>query len=106
MSAQAVSLAETDRLESLVVPFIPARRLGSDIDAQPLKDLGPDDAIGEGMVGRSAALRQVIEQLRMVAPTDASVLICGETRTGKELIARAVRNLSGRHALAFVMQLR
>src|SRR5258705_11422528 len=103
MSAHAVSLAETDRLESIVVPFIPAARPGSDVDAQPLKDLGPDDAVGEGMVGRSAALRQVIEQLRMAAPTDASVLICGETGTGKELIARAVRNLSGRHPHPFVI---
>jgi formate hydrogenlyase transcriptional activator len=102
MSAHAFSLAETDRLESLVVPFIPAVRPGSDVDAQPLKDLDPDDEVGEGMVGRSAALRQVIEQLRMVAPTDASVLICGETGTGKELIARAVHNLSARHAHAFV----
>jgi formate hydrogenlyase transcriptional activator len=101
MSAHAVSLAETDRLESLVVPFIPSPRARSDIDALPCKDLGPDDAV-EGMVGRSAALRQVIEQLRMVAPTDASVLICGETGTGKELIARAVHNLSGRHAHPFV----
>src|SRR5258705_5745615 len=102
MSAHAVSLAETDRLESIVVPFIPAARPGSDIDAQPLKDLGPDDVVGEGMVGRSAALRQVIEQLRMVAPTDASVLISGETGTGKELIARAVHNMSGRRAHPFV----
>src|SRR5260221_11781840 len=102
MNAHAVSLAETDRLESLVVPFVPVPRPGSDIDAHPLKDLGPDDAVGEGMVGRSAALRQVIEQLRMVAPTDASVLICGETGTGKELIARAVHKLSGRHAHPFV----
>src|SRR5260221_7414654 len=102
MNAHAVSLAETDRLESLVVPFVPVPRPGSDIDAHPLKDLGPDDAVGEGMVGRSAALRQVIEQLRMVAPTDASVLICGETGTGKELIARAVHNRSGRRTDPYV----
>jgi formate hydrogenlyase transcriptional activator len=110
MNAQAVTLAETDRSESLVVPFIaPALsgvegspRPAADIDAQPLKDLGPDDAVGEGMVGRSAALRDVLKDVEMVAPTDATVLICGETGTGKELIARAVHNLSGRRAHPYV----
>jgi formate hydrogenlyase transcriptional activator len=102
MSAHAVSFAEPDRLESLVVPFIPPPRAESAIDALPLKELGPDDVAGEGIVGRSAALRDVIEQLRMVAVTDASVLICGETGTGKELVARAVHNLSARRAHPFV----
>jgi transcriptional regulator of aromatic amino acid metabolism len=88
MSAHAVSLAERDRLGSFVVPFIPPPRAGSEIDGLPLKDLGPDDTAGEGMIGRSAALRQVVEQVRMVASTDSTVLICGETGTGKELIAR------------------
>src|SRR5215471_18654602 len=40
----------------------------------------------EGIVGRSAALRRALRQLEMVAPTDAGVLIHGETGTGKELI--------------------
>jgi len=60
------------------------------------------DLIGEGIVGRSRALQNVLEQLDMVAPTDATVLICGETGTGKELIARAVHNMSGRRAHPFV----
>jgi formate hydrogenlyase transcriptional activator len=102
MSAHAVSLAEMDRLESFAVPFIAPPRAGSEIDALALKDLGSDETVGEGMIGRSAALRQVVEQLEMVAATDATVLICGETGTGKELIARAVHNLSARRAHAFV----
>jgi len=62
----------------------------------------PDDVIWEGMVGRSVALRHVVTELETVAPTDSTVLICGETGTGKELIARAVHNLSTRRGNAFV----
>ena len=50
--------------------------------------------IFEGMVGSSLPLRRTLEQVMTVAPTDATVLIQGETGTGKELIARAVHNLS------------
>ena len=56
----------------------------------------------EEIVGKSRALREVLEQVETVAPTDSTVLIYGETGTGKELIARAVHNLSGRHANGFV----
>jgi DNA-binding NtrC family response regulator len=48
------------------------------------------------MVGKSAALRQVLEQVEMVAPSSATVLILGETGTGKELIARAIHQRSWR----------
>jgi transcriptional regulator with GAF, ATPase, and Fis domain len=50
----------------------------------------------EEIIGRSNALANVLEHVRAVAPTDASVLIHGETGTGKELIARAVHALSHR----------
>jgi PAS domain S-box-containing protein len=56
----------------------------------------------EGIVGDSAALRRVLGQVEMVAPTDATVLILGETGTGKELVARAIHNLSERSKSAFV----
>src|SRR6266852_4022706 len=49
-----------------------------------------NDSIDEGIIGRSPAMRDVFDQIRMVAPTDSTVLICGETGTGKELVARAV----------------
>jgi formate hydrogenlyase transcriptional activator len=56
----------------------------------------------EEIVGRSDALRQLLEHVETVAPTDSTVLIYGETGSGKELIARAVHNLSARKANAFV----
>jgi formate hydrogenlyase transcriptional activator len=56
----------------------------------------------EEIVGRSDALRKVLEQIETVAPTDSTVLIYGDTGTGKELIARAVHNLSTRKSGAFV----
>ena len=47
-------------------------------------------------VGNSEALRRVLEMVRIVAPTDATVLINGETGTGKELIAEAIHRCSSR----------
>ena len=54
------------------------------------------------IVGKSKALRDVLKNVETVAPTDSTVLICGETGTGKELIARAVHDLSPRKARTFV----
>ena len=56
----------------------------------------------EEIVGASEAVRAVLQQVGKVAPTDSTVLITGETGTGKELIARAIHNRSGRSARAFV----
>jgi len=56
----------------------------------------------EDIVGKSAALRTLLQQVEVVAPTDSTVLICGETGTGKELIARAIHDLSSRRQSAFV----
>jgi transcriptional regulator with GAF, ATPase, and Fis domain len=55
-----------------------------------------------GFVGESAALRKVLEQIELVAPVDANVLILGESGTGKELTARAIHERSGRKDRALV----
>src|SRR4029077_15099467 len=56
----------------------------------------------EDIVGNSPALRRVLEQVAIVAPTDSTVLLHGETGTGKELLARAIHNLSSRPERTFV----
>src|SRR5260370_10968240 len=56
----------------------------------------------EQLVGDSPALESVLEQVERVAPTDSTVLIQGETGTGKELIARAIHNISARCGRSFV----
>jgi formate hydrogenlyase transcriptional activator len=56
----------------------------------------------ERIIGSSAALESVLEQVEQVAPTDSTVLIEGETGTGKELIAHAIHNASQRYGRAFI----
>ena len=63
---------------SQLIPLSPARRLGEDV------------------IGDSPAFNWVIQQMERVAPTNSAVLIYGETGTGKELVARAIHNLSPR----------
>jgi PAS domain S-box-containing protein len=64
-------------------------------DADPTQDFAE-------IIGSSAALRRVQRQVEVVAPTDANVLILGETGTGKELVARAIHRLSPRKNLPFI----
>ena len=56
----------------------------------------------EEIIGDSKALKDVLKQVAVVAPTDSTVLIQGETGTGKELIARAIHRISGRKERTFV----
>ena len=63
--------------------------------------LAPEDQF-EGIIGRSSSLRAVFAQVKIVAPTDSTVLLLGETGTGKELVARALHNRGSRRNRAFV----
>jgi formate hydrogenlyase transcriptional activator len=56
----------------------------------------------EGIIGQSAALQSVLAEVEQVAPTDSTVLILGETGTGKELLARAIHKLSSRCGSPFI----
>ena len=67
---------------------------------QPQGDTGQPNF--EEIVGTSAALEAALKQVEVVAPTESTVLIFGETGTGKELIARAIHTISSRSSRAFV----
>jgi len=56
----------------------------------------------EEIIGTSAAMKRVMGQVEVVAPTDATVLVLGETGTGKELVARAIHRMSPRRNLPFI----
>jgi formate hydrogenlyase transcriptional activator len=71
-----------------------ARSGSGDQDANPRRF--------EQIIGSSPALESVLEQVERVAPTDSTVLVQGETGTGKELIARAIHNLSSRCGRPFI----
>src|SRR6266702_2051668 len=65
-------------------------------------DLAPYERRFEQVIGNSHALESVLAPIERVAPTDSTVLIQGETGTGKELIAHAIHNLSSRCGRSFV----
>ena len=74
------------------------------VATSPLEDNRPESVIDsfEGIVGASPALKEVLDLVRTVAPTDSTVLIEGETGTGKELIAQAVHTHSRRRHCPFM----
>jgi formate hydrogenlyase transcriptional activator len=68
----------------------------------PEDEIPSDPGFGN-MIGRGTAFQEVVEAVQRVAPTDATVLIQGETGTGKELVAHAIHNLSSRRERPFVL---
>jgi formate hydrogenlyase transcriptional activator len=82
--------------------YIEEEELEKPEDNGYLADEPKSEAGFDQIVGRSAALRRVLRQVEVVAPTDSGVLIQGETGTGKELIAQAVHNRSGRRDRPFI----
>jgi DNA-binding NtrC family response regulator len=67
-----------------------------------LGDIRSDQKLGN-MIGESPALQAILRDIQIVAPTDAAVLIQGETGTGKELVVRAIHELSSRRQRSFIM---
>jgi formate hydrogenlyase transcriptional activator len=75
----------------------------SDFETEDLSEtLMGSNPTFEDIVGKSRALRRVFEQIEIVSPTASTVLLQGDTGTGKELLARASHNLSSRRDRAFV----
>ena len=91
MAAQATWISE--------LPEVKNRASFENDDATSTVALDSGELRGSGLpriIGKSAALRRVLDMVRVVAPTDATVLINGETGTGKELIAEAIHKCSDR----------
>jgi len=95
----AAALAFTD-FEGLPKASFPGVT-GFDDDQSLEPEINPEYCF-EGIIGRSPAIQRVLEQVAIVAPTDSTVLLHGETGTGKELIARAIHNLSSRRDHSYV----
>jgi transcriptional regulator with GAF, ATPase, and Fis domain len=93
-TARSEAQAEAARLRAALVE--------TERTSQRLKSLQAESAAAPEMVGLSAPLRRVREQVARVGATDTTVLIHGETGSGKELVARAIHASSGRRAQAFV----
>src|SRR6476659_5437861 len=68
----------------------------------PQNDHNRPECRFEKIIGHSPALESVLVEVERVAPTDSTVLVLGETGTGKELIAHAIHNLSARCGRSFV----
>ncbi|HXW93861.1 MAG TPA: sigma 54-interacting transcriptional regulator [Terriglobales bacterium] len=100
--ASEVSFVETASHVPFEEHYNRAQELESSEDKDYPADEPSSEASFEQIVGRSPALRRVLRQVEVVAPTDSGVLIQGETGTGKELIAQAVHDRSRRRDRPFI----
>jgi transcriptional regulator with GAF, ATPase, and Fis domain len=96
------ALSETLTLKNRYAALKEDSRLGRGLPLRLSEETVQLTSRFDEFVGTSEAVRQVLAQVEVVAPTDATVLIQGETGTGKELIARALHRLSHRKNLPFV----
>ena len=97
-------LARRDADAALQAAYKEAERLRDQLQAENVYlRIEARERLGTGIIiGQSPAIREVMEQVRLVAPTNSTVLLLGETGTGKELVATEVHELSGRRARAMV----
>src|ERR1700686_330180 len=94
-ASRALKLPAVNDSASFEIPYVMSAQVA----------LESDELYSSGaprIIGKSAALRRVLDMARIVAPTDSTVLINGETGTGKELIAEAIHKCSGRSNGPFV----
>ncbi|MEW5284681.1 formate hydrogenlyase transcriptional activator FlhA [Klebsiella michiganensis] len=98
--AERVSIAIDNALAYREIQRLKERLVDENLDlTEQLNNV--ESEFGE-IIGRSEAMNSVLKQVEMVAQSDSTVLILGETGTGKELIARAIHNLSGRNSRRMV----
>src|SRR5437667_3449172 len=90
-----------DKVELIIARALQSRRLEQ--ENRTLRQLVHERYGLENIWGDSAALHEVLDTIRQVAPSSANVLIEGESGTGKELAAHAIHNLSRRHKAKFVV---
>ena len=98
-AVEALQLGADDFLTKPVDPDLLSRKVAELLERRPATW---DEFSSLGMVGRSTAMREIYEAVRRVAPSDATVLVTGETGTGKELVARAIHDLSDRASGPFL----
>ncbi len=100
LAVRSLHLGADDFLTKPVEPDILAGRVAELLDSRPSGDARAH--AGREIIGRAAAMQDVLSRLERVAPLSTTVLISGETGVGKELVARAVHRLSDRRDAAFV----
>lgn len=100
-AVRALHLGADDFLTKPVEPDLLIARVAELLERRPMVD-DKHAALPGGMVGRASSMQPFFTALRKVAPTDTTVLITGETGTGKELAARAVHQLSSRRQAPFL----
>ncbi|MBP6865485.1 MAG: sigma-54-dependent Fis family transcriptional regulator [Candidatus Didemnitutus sp.] len=89
-----------ERLEILIQRALKTRTL--EVEVKQLHDRLDEKFNADGIVGHSQKLKDVIERVKLVAPSKATILIEGETGTGKELVAQAIHQASPRARAAFI----
>ncbi|MFY9645764.1 MAG: sigma 54-interacting transcriptional regulator, partial [Terriglobales bacterium] len=78
-------------------------RMGSGVASLPSEEESPTEASIPGFIGMSPSVRRMAQMLRLVAPRDTTVLVTGESGTGKDIVARALHQLGKRRAKPFVV---
>ena len=91
-----VSLRSPGERSETMVGVVDDPSVGPNVSHASWKREDGKEKAFQGIVGRTAALQRALREVEVVAPTDSGVLILGETGTGKELVARAIHNLSAR----------